>query len=363
MIAIIYGTRPELIKLFPIIIALKKSKIPHSVINTGQHRELVEDIIKRLKIKNDFDLKIFKKKQSLNLSISKILFKLSQLFLSLKPDLIIVQGDTLSTYASTIAAFNSKIKIAHVEAGLRTGNFNSPFPEEMYRTIVSRLADFHFCPTKLNLNNLKKEGINQNIFITGNTVVDAVHLISKSLNKVRLKNFFMKKYNLNFNKKIILFTCHRRENYGSVYINICKAIKDLSKNKNLQIVYPLHLNPNFYKLAQDNLSKIDNIFLIPHQNYHELLFLIKTSSLIITDSGGIQEEAPSFNKKMLVIRNTTERPEALKKNVIELVGTNANKIVSRAINFLNNQKSIKYINPYGDGKSAKRIIKALESYL
>ena len=172
MIAIIYGTRPELIKLFPIIVALKKSNIPHSVINTGQHRELVDDIIKRLKIKNDFDLKIFKKKQSLNSSISKILFKLSQLFLSLKPDLIIVQGDTLSTYASTIAAFNSKIKIAHVEAGLRTGNFNSPFPEEMYRTIVSRLADFHFCPTKLNLNNLKKEGINQNIFITGNTVVE-----------------------------------------------------------------------------------------------------------------------------------------------------------------------------------------------
>ena len=238
MIAIIYGTRPELIKLFPIIVALKKSNIPHSVINTGQHRELVDDIIKRLKIKNDFDLKIFKKKQSLNSSISKILFKLSQLFLSLKPDLIIVQGDTLSTYASTIAAFNSKIKIAHVEAGLRTGNFNSPFPEEMYRTIVSRLADFHFCPTKLNLNNLKKEGINQNIFITGNTVVDAVHLISKSLNKAKLKNLFMKKYYLNFNKKIILFTCHRRENYGSVYINICKAIKNLSKNKNLQIVYP-----------------------------------------------------------------------------------------------------------------------------
>ena len=213
---------------------------------------MVDDIIKD-KNKNDFDLKIFKK-QSLNSSISKILFKLSQLFLSLKPDLIIVQGDTLSTYASTIAAFNSKIKIAHVEAGLRTGNFNSPFPEEMYRTIVSRLADFHFCPTKLNLNNLKKEGINQNIFITGNTVVDAVHLISKSLNKAKLKNLFMKKYYLNFNKKIILFTCHRRE-IMEVYILIFKAIKNLSKNKNANCI-PTSFKSKFYKLAQDNLSKL-----------------------------------------------------------------------------------------------------------
>ena len=363
MIAIIYGTRPELIKLFPIIKELKKSNIAHRIINTGQHTELVDNIITSLKIKNDFDLKIFKKKQSLNISISKILMKLSKLFLSLKPELIIIQGDTLSTYAAAITAFNLKIKIAHVEAGLRTGNFQSPFPEEMYRTIVSKLSDFHFCPTKLNLTNLKKEGINKNLFITGNTVVDAVKLISKSMNKDKIKTFFTTKHFINFNKKIILFTCHRRENYGNVYLNICKAIKELSKDKRIQIIYPLHLNPNFYKLAQDNLSMIDNVFLIPHQNYHELLFLIDASSLIITDSGGIQEEAPSFNKKLLIIRNTTERPEGLKKNIIELVGTNKKKIVSRAISFLNDQKSKKYVNPYGDGKSSKKIIKILERYI
>ena len=360
MITIVYGTRPELIKLYPIILELKKKKLKHKIIFSGQHTILVNKIIKKLKINNDFNLKILKKNQELNISISKVIVKLNNILIKLKPSAILVQGDTLTAYATSIAAFNLKIKISHVEAGLRTGNIYSPFPEEMYRITISRLAHIHFCPTENNKRNLINEGINKNIHITGNTVVDSVRIIGKSLNKELYKSFFSKKYKINFDKNIILFTCHRRENYGKVYVNICSAIKKISQLKNVIIIYPLHLNPNFFHKAKQYLGSINNVHLVPNQNYSELLFLIKSSKLIITDSGGIQEEAPSFKKKLLIIRNYTERTESLHKDIVELVGTDCKKIYSRCKFFLNNKTKQNYKNPYGNGNSAKKIVKIIK---
>lgn len=360
MIVIVYGTRPELIKLYPIILELKKKKLKHKIIFSGQHTNLVDNIIKKLKIKNDFNLKILKKNQDLNVSISKVIVKLNNILIKLNPSAILVQGDTLTAYATSITAFNLKIKISHVEAGLRTGNIYSPFPEEMYRITISRLAHTHFCPTKNNKINLINEGINKNIYITGNTVVDSLKIISKSLKKDFYKSFFANKYKINFNKNLILFTCHRRENYGKVYVNICSAIKKISKLKNVIIIYPLHSNPNFFNKAKQYLGSINNVHLVPNQNYSELLFLLKSSKLIITDSGGIQEEAPSFKKKLLIIRNYTERKESLHKNIVEIVGTDTEKIYSRCKFFLNNKMSVNYKNPYGNGNSSKKIVKIIE---
>lgn len=360
MIVLVYGTRPELIKLYPIILQLKKNNLSHKIIFSGQHKELVNDIIRKLKIKNDFCLNIFKKNQDLNISISKIISNLNALFLNLSPKAIVVQGDTLTAYAAAIAAFNLKIKIAHVEAGLRTGNINSPFPEEMFRVIISKLAYLHFCPTINSKKNILKEGIKRNYFLTGNTVVDSLKIISKSINLNLLKKYFSNIYKIDFSKKIILFTCHRRENYGTEFESICLSIKKISELNDINIVYPLHLNPNFYNKAKKYLGSLKNVCLIPNQNYAELLFLIMISELVITDSGGIQEEAPSFQKKILIIREHTERTEGLKKNAVELVGTNTHKIFNRCKSFLKDKSKISYKNPYGDGRSASRIIKILK---
>ena len=363
MIAIVYGTRPELIKIYPILLQLKKKLIPFRLIFSGQHNELVSEIIRELKIKNDYQLNIFKKNQHLNASISKILINLNNILREIKPSSLMIQGDTLTSYASAIVAFNLKIKILHIEAGLRTGNFDSPFPEEMYRVVISRLTHIHFCPTKKNSQNLRNEGINKNIYITGNTVVDSLGIIKKSLNSSYFKNYFEKLYKLNFSKRLILFTCHRRENYGQVFNEISDAIKKISEFNDINIVYPLHLNPKFYNQAKKNLGHLKGVFLIPNQNYNALLYLMSKSDLIITDSGGIQEEAPSFKKKVLVIRNHTERTEGLRKGIVELIGTKSKDIILKSELFLKNKNKILIKNPYGDGKSAKRIVNIIKEKL
>lgn len=379
-ILLIFGTRPEAIKMAPLVKELHKypDKYKVFICVTGQHREMLDQVLEIFEIIPDFDLDIMKQGQDLYDITVNVLLGLKKIFVDIKPDVVLVHGDTTTSTAAALAAFYQQIPVGHVEAGLRTYNIYSPFPEEMNRQITSRIAKFHFSPTPLSKENLINEGVDKdNIFITGNTVIDALYFVLdkiKNNNKVEqnLKNNINSKgYNVDRiikGKKVVLITGHRRENFGEGFINICNGIKELvSKYKDVDFVYPMHLNPNVREPIKnvfgDDLNVYENVFFIEPLEYLSFVYLMEKSFVVLTDSGGIQEEAPSLGKPVLVMRDTTERPEALMAGTVKLVGTNSEKIVSEVsklideYDYYNSMSSA--INPYGDGLSCKRIIKAI----
>jgi len=363
---IIFGTRPEAIKMAPLIKAFEvlKDDFETKVCISAQHREMLDQVLDFFEIKPDYDLDLMKPNQNLYQLTADIITGLKQILEDFQPDFVYVHGDTTTTMASSIAAFYSGTKVCHIEAGLRTFNKWSPFPEEINRSITARITDYHFAPTLTSKENLLKENVlEDNIHITGNTVIDALNY---SNNKVNSKSFFdpqieYLKANINLKEKIILVTGHRRENHGQGFLNICKALTELAKeNKDIQIIYPVHLNPNVQKPVYKLLGDISNIILINPLSYPAFVWLMSKSYLIITDSGGVQEEAPSLGKPVLVMRDTTERPEAVNAGTVLLVGTNKEKIVKETNRLLRNfdaySKMSKLHNPYGDGKACDRII-------
>lgn len=372
-VLIVFGTRPEAIKLSPIIkqFELNKDKFKTIVCVTGQHREMLDQVLQLFEIEPDYNLDIMTDNQSLSEVTSRVLLGITNVLEKEKPDWIFVQGDTTTNFISAVAAFYLKIKIAHVEAGLRTNDKYSPFPEEINRRLTSHIADIHFAPTKEARNNLINEGVDeQSIFVTGNTVIDALKWVRNLHNKKKVNkewvDYFLSKHSISFSGdiKTILVTGHRRENFGEGFRRICMALSKLAENNlNIQIVYPVHLNPNVQKPVYSALGKLKNIYLIPPLDYEPFIFLISKSYLILTDSGGVQEEAPYFRKPVLVMRDTTERPEGLKAGTAKLVGTNIEKIVGEANKLLYDDieynKMARAIHPYGDGNSAKYIFDIL----
>ena len=362
-ILFILGTRPEAIKLAPIISHLKSnnSNFETFVCSTGQHKEMLDQVVDFFNIKIDYDLGLMTKNQTLSQLSSKILSSLDEIIKKVKPDYIFVHGDTTTSTFSAISAFYHQITICHVEAGLRTYNKYSPFPEEMNRSITGRIADYHFAPTIQAKKNLLNENIHEdNIFITGNTVIDALLYAVKKLDNYSNNEIDYLNETIDYRKKLILVTGHRRENFGVGFENICNALLKISEIENVEIVYPVHLNPNVKKTVSRLLSGKSNIHLISPLNYPAFVWLMDKSHIILTDSGGIQEEAPSLGKPVLVMRDTTERPEGVECGTAILVGTNQKKIINQTKMLLNDKNlynSIsKAINPYGDGKSSKNII-------
>lgn len=345
----------------PICLELKKRKIPFKICVTAQHREMLDQVLNFFEIKPDFDLNLMQPNQSLNGLSSRILSEMDQILKEDKFDLVLVHGDTTTSTMVSLAAFHLGIKVGHVEAGLRTFNKREPFPEELNRQLTGRIADIHFAPTQTAKQNLLKEGVSEHsMIVCGNTVIDALLFTIKKVNSNYISEVIKELTDkVNFSKKIILVTGHRRENFGAGIENICKALTELSKNKNLEIVYPVHLNPNVQSIVFDKLTGISNIHLIAPLEYPSFVWLMSKASIIISDSGGIQEEAPSLNIPVLVTRNTTERFEGINTGCSFIVGTNQELIIKKAIEFLNSEHKI-MINPYGDGNSTGVIIDYIE---
>jgi len=367
-ILFVLGTRPEAIKMAPVINIFKKDteNFNSIVIVTGQHREMLDQVLSIFNIIPDYDLNLMSKNQSLEKITGKIIYDISNLLIKIQPSILFVQGDTTTAFSASLSAFYNKISVAHIEAGLRTNNPYSPFPEEFNRRAISIIASIHFAPTNLSCQNLLKEGVNKkDIIITGNTVIDALLTTSKKIDQSdKYENSFIENYNLSFKKlKTILVTGHRRESFGKKFENICKAIKNIVEKNNVQIVYPVHLNPNVYETVSRILGDIENIFLIPPQDYGPFIYLMKKSFIILTDSGGVQEEAPSLGKPVLVMRDNTERPEGIDVGTSKLVGTDTADIISSVELLLNNKneydKMSKAVNPYGDGKASENIYKKI----
>jgi len=370
-VLIVFGTRPEAIKMAPLVKEFEKNRdfFDMRVCVTAQHREMLDQVLEIFDIKPHYDLNIMKKSQDLFDVTSKILVKLKEVLDDFKPDLVLVHGDTTTTFSASLSAFYKRIKIGHVEAGLRTGNLYSPWPEEANRKLTGVLANYHFAPTTENKNNLLKENINEeNIIITGNTVIDALFWILEKIKKENLSSKLEEVIRQNgyeiSDRKFILITGHRRENFGEGFLNICSALKELAlKYKNIDFVYPVHLNPNVRKPVKEILSGIDNVHLIEPLEYLPFVYLLEKSHIILTDSGGIQEEAPSLGKPVLVMRDTTERPEALKAGTVKLVGTDKESIVENVSKLLEDEEFYKKMayahNPYGDGRASERIVSFL----
>jgi len=371
-ILFIFGTRPEAIKVAPVINKLRKENHNWevSVCVTAQHREMLDQVLNIFNIKSDYDLNIMKQNQDLYDITSNILINIKGVLDDFQPDLVLVHGDTTTTFVSSLAAFYKKIEVGHIEAGLRTGNIYYPFPEEANRKLTTSLAKYHFAPTITAKENLLNEGIKkENIIVTGNTGIDALFLALDKIKKDKnLEKKIINKFSSSsplLNSQFILITAHRRESFGKGFINICEAIKELAiKYPKINFIYPVHLNPNVKRPVKEILSNIENIFLIEPLEYLEFVYLMSKSYLILTDSGGIQEEAPSLAKPVLVMRDTTERPEALEAGTVKLVGTDKDKIVNEVSRLIENKseydKMSKAINPYGDGKASKRIVKFLK---
>lgn len=365
----VFGTRPEAIKMAPLVNMLKDSdQFEPIVCVTAQHREMLDQILRLFEIVPDYDLNAMTPSQTPNVIASNILMGMEQVFDNIMPDLVLVHGDTTTTIAAALAAYYRGISVGHVEAGLRTGNINSPWPEEGNRKLATAVSSIHFAPTETAKQNLLGEGISEHrIVVTGNTVIDALMLANNQLaaNKGIRIDCDEKFSFLDDKKKLILVTGHRRESFGSGFENICKALNNIAtRRKDVQIVYPLHLNPNVQEPVKRILSDNENIFLIEPQDYLPFVYLMNKSHFILTDSGGIQEEAPSLGKPVLVMRNMTERPEALAAGTIKLVGTNESNIVSAVSELLDNSDVYKCMsmahNPYGDGQACSRIISFLE---
>jgi len=363
----VFGTRPEAIKMAPVVRALKEEKqIDCKVCVTAQHREMLDQVLKIFQIQPDFDLNLMQKSQSLSKVTASVLSGLEEIFVNYRPDRILVHGDTNTTMSTSLSAFYHKIPLGHVEAGLRTGNLQSPWPEEANRKIAGMLADLHFAPTETAKQNLLAESVQENrIFVTGNTVIDALLWASDILkNSDELLNSLRKKFSfLDPNKKLILVTGHRRENFGDGFLNICQALSSIANDSRVQIVYPVHLNPNVQKPVYEHLGKRENIFLLDPLDYLPFVYLMQHCHLILTDSGGIQEEAPALGKPVLVMRDTTERPEAVLAGTAKLVGTSKDSVVTETLKLLHDtmayQKMSLAPNPYGDGEASQKIVKGI----
>ena len=339
---IVFGTRPEAIKMAPLVKEFLKNKndFDTRVCVTAQHREMLDQVLDFFELKPDYDLDLMKPNQNLYTLTSDIILGLKPILEDFKPDYVYVHGDTSTTMATSIAAFYGGAKVCHVEAGLRTHNKYSPFPEEMNRQVTGRIADIHFAPTITSKENLLLENIvESSILITGNTVIDALLQSSDKVNSIQNDEIESLKSTIDFNKKIILVTGHRRENHGEGFINICAALKEIAlANPDVQIIYPVHLNPNVKGPVYEILGDVLNIKLISPLAYPAFVWLMNQSHIIITDSGGVQEEAPSLGKPVLVMRDTTERPEAVEAGTVILVGTNKDKIINECLDLLNNKE-------------------------
>ncbi|WP_279129091.1 non-hydrolyzing UDP-N-acetylglucosamine 2-epimerase [Helicobacter winghamensis] len=366
-VLIVFGTRPEAIKMAPLVKAFQKEeKIELSVCVTAQHREMLDQVLEIFDITPNFDLNVMQPHQDLFDVTSKIIFGLRDVLNSFHPDIVLVHGDTTTAFAASVAAFYGQIKVGHVEAGLRTGNIYSPWPEEGNRRLIGTLACYHFAPTASSANNLIRENKESNrVVITGNTIIDALFFTLEKIKhnkalEIKIVKSIESQYKFK-NKKIILVTGHRRENFGDAFINICEALKIVAlRNPGIDIVYPVHLNPNVQKPVRNMLSDISNIYLIDPLQYEQFVYLMDKSYFIITDSGGIQEEAPSLGKPVLVMRDITERPEAVHAGTVKLVGTSKDFIVEEAQKLLDDlnvyNAMSKAHNPYGDGKACERIV-------
>lgn len=369
-ISFIFGTRPEAIKLAPLINYLKlyANIFDVNICLTGQHKEMVRNILPIFNINANFNLALMQKNQTLAGFFSKAIKEVDSYLKKVKPDIIIIQGDTSSVTAAAISGYYNKIPIVHVEAGLRTHNKYSPFPEEINRQIVSRIADLHCAPTKYSKNNLLNEGVEEkNICVTGNTVIDSILFISKHLEKYPINNAIINKLNKyqSFKEcKVILITGHRRENFGKGFEEICDAINIIGKNfKDYLLIYPVHLNPNVKNVVYNRINKADNILLTSPLDYLTFVTILKKSYLVLTDSGGIQEEAPTFKKPVLIMRDTTERPEGIDAGCSKLVGISKKKIVDEVTVLIKDKKSYNKMicksNPFGKGKASKLITNEL----
>lgn len=380
-VMLVFGTRPEAIKMAPLVKEFEKH--PESfetiVCVTGQHRQMLDQVLQLFDIKPQYDLNIMKQGQDLYDVTARVLVGMRDVLKEAQPDVVLVHGDTTTSMAAALAAFYQQIPVGHVEAGLRTHNIYSPWPEEMNRQITGRIAEYNFAPTPLSRQNLLEEKVNESsITVTGNTVIDALYWVvnkikdDKSLNDEltnKLKSAGYDIYRLNDGKKLVLITGHRRENFGDGFINMCTAIRDLTnKYPDVDFVYPMHLNPNvrkpIHEVFGEDLSNLGNMFFIEPLEYLEFVFLMEKCTIVLTDSGGIQEEAPGLGKPVLVMRDTTERPEALDAGTVKLVGTNYDKIVAEVSMLIEDNnyydKMSKAVNPYGDGLACGRIVERLK---
>lgn len=364
----VFGTRPEAIKMAPLVTLLERdTRFESRVCITAQHREMLDQVMDLFELKADYDLNIMAPGQTLNDITARILTALKPIFDDFQPDVVLVHGDTATTLSTSLAAYYSQIAVGHVEAGLRTGNLYSPWPEEANRKLTGTLAKYHFAPTDTSKNNLLKENIAEsNITVTGNTVIDALLSVSdKVLNDESLRKTQEAAFSfLNPNRKLVLVTGHRRESFGGGFERICEALSTIAKQfKDVDVLYPVHLNPNVKAPVEKHLSNIENIHLIEPQQYLPFVYLMNQAHIILTDSGGIQEEAPSLGKPVLVMRDTTERPEAVDAGTVKLVGTDVDKIVSEVTRLLTDEKEYEAMsfahNPYGDGQACKRIADVL----
>lgn len=366
-ILFVFGTRPEAIKLAPLILKMKKDgRFLPRVCVTAQHRDMLDQVIGLFRIKPDYDLDIMMESQSLFDIAARSLASLERVLRKETPDMVVVQGDTTSTFAGSLAAFYMQIPVGHVEAGLRTDDKYRPFPEEINRRLTSHIADLHFAPTKRARDNLLEEGIpGDGITVTGNTAVDALLFVKAGIQTSKTKQKRLRKAFpfLDEDKPVVLVTAHRRESFGEGLRNICEALKEIALNNNVKVVYPVHLNPNVKKPVTDILKAAKNVHLIGPQEYEPFVYLMMNAYLILTDSGGIQEEAPTLGKPVLVMRTVTERPEAVKAGAARLVGTEKHTIVGTVERLLHDKRAYREMtghnNPYGDGRASERIIKAI----
>nr|WP_306451859.1 UDP-N-acetylglucosamine 2-epimerase (non-hydrolyzing) [Odoribacter splanchnicus] len=377
-VMLVFGTRPEAIKMAPLVKEFQKypKEFETIVCVTGQHREMLDQVLRIFEIRPDYDLDIMKQGQDLYDVTARVLTGMRDVLKEAQPDVVLVHGDTTTSTASALAAFYQQIPVGHIEAGLRTHNIYSPWPEEMNRLITGRIATYHFSPTPLSRQNLLAEGIKEEtITVTGNTVIDALYWVVEKIKNNKFLSVELGSFlktagydvnRLNDNRRLVLITGHRRENFGDGFIHMCLAIKNLvEKYPQVDFVYPMHLNPNVRKPIHEVFGETtaDNMFFIEPLEYLSFVYLMEKSTLVLTDSGGIQEEAPGLGKPVLVMRDTTERPEALEAGTVKLVGTDYNKIVSEVSALLDNQeyydRMSKAVNPYGDGKACERIVQNL----
>lgn len=377
---LVFGTRPEAIKMCPLVKEFQKhtDNFKTVVCVTGQHREMLDQVLRLFEVTPDFDLNIMKSGQDLTDVTARVLTGMRDVFAQCRPDLVLVHGDTTTSMAAALASFYQQIPVGHVEAGLRTHNIYSPWPEEMNRQITGRIATYNFSPTLLSESNLVSEAAIGEIHITGNTVIDALHMVvrrlkeDESLRKEQVAILRKAGYDIDrldtLNRRMVLITGHRRENFGDGFISMCTAIRDLAqKYPDVDFVYPMHLNPNVRKpihhVFGEDLNNLGNMFFIEPLQYLEFVYLMEKSSVVLTDSGGIQEEAPGLGKPVLVMRDTTERPEALESGTVHLVGTDYDKIISEVSELLDDvcayERMSKAVNPYGDGKACERIVATL----
>lgn len=376
-VMLVFGTRPEAIKMAPLVKEFQKhsDEFQTIVCVTGQHREMLDQVLHIFDIAPDYDLNIMKQGQDLYDVTSRVLLGMRDVLKEAQPDVVLVHGDTTTSTAAALAAFYQQIAVGHVEAGLRTRNIYSPWPEEMNRQLTGRIATYHFAPTQLSRQNLLSEGVDENrVVVTGNTVIDALYMVVEKIKgdkalDCELENQLQQAgYDVNRladDKKLVLITGHRRENFGEGFISMCKAIKALTeKYSDVDFVYPMHLNPNvrkpIHEVFGEDLSNLGNMFFIEPLEYLSFVYLMEKSNIVLTDSGGIQEEAPGLGKPVLVMRDTTERPEALEAGTVKLVGTDYDKIVGEVSALIDDQsyydRMSKAVNPYGDGKACRRII-------